>query len=518
MDFLRQLMRGLRDAWGQLSLSARVNIGLAALVVAGLVLFVVFTSARPQHVTLSTNLEPEQANNIASTLTEAGISYTLAEGNQTVRVPLAQRSDAMLALAEADLPVGRGGVAPGFEIFSETELMTNQWLQNVKFMRAVQGELQRTLNAFDFVEYSQVLIREAQEELFVQEQKPSEAHVTIKTTRPVTPREVKGIVRIIANAGGPNLHPGNITLATTEGKFLHLPPETQYAAIATEKLEMIVEHEKQREAKVQRILDEMGVRGTVTVSAKMSFDETEVQDEQVLEGAEVSTFVLSTNIESAEQPPEGAPGTFTNLPEGAGAPGGTRTSEETSEEIVNYEPSRRVTTTRTEPGEVVKYAVNLMVEGKYETDEEGNRSYAGLTEDERQSFIDMAKAAVGEGEVATEVTLHDYAFDIEAGMEETAAQELASAQRWESMLQYAWYAVQIMAIILGFLLIRMALRRAIQPPAEAPVEVEVEPEIDEFAEERLRRQQISQELAELATSDPTAVASLLRSWLAEEEG
>ncbi len=517
MDFLRQLLRGLREAWRQLSLSARINLGLAGLAVAALVLFVVLTSAQPQYVTLSTNLEADQTTSITSALAEANIAYDLVDANKTVRVPLAQRSEAMLVLAESDLPVGRGGMAPGFEIFSETELMTNQWLQNVKFMRAVQGELQRTLNAFDFVEYSQVLIREAQEELFVQEQKPSEAHVTLKTTRPLTPREVKGIVRIIANAGGPNLHPGNITLATTDGTFLHLPPETQYAALATEKLEMLVEHEKQREAKVERLLRDMGVRGTVTVSAKMSFDEKEVTDEEVLEGAEVSTFTMSTNIESTEQPPEGAPGTFTNLPEGAAAPGGTSTTEETTEEIINYEPSRRVTRTRTEPGEVVKYVVNLMVEGDYETDAEGNRTYAGLSEDRRQGFIDLAKAAVGEGEVATEVTLHDYPFEIDVAAGQQAAEQLVAAERWESMLQYAWYAVQILAIILGFVLIRMALRRAIQPPPVAPAEVEEVRELDEAARDRLRQQEIAREIDDLAAADPGAVAALLRSWLADEE-
>jgi flagellar M-ring protein FliF len=133
-------------------------------------------------------------------------------------VPISQRSNAQILLAQNDLPVGRP-VPPGWELFSATELMTNQWLQNVKFMRAIQGEIQKQLNAFDFVNDSYVLIREAKEELFVSEQKPSEAAITLDINRPLTKQEVKAIVSIVDHAGGPNLHPGNITVVSTKGMF-----------------------------------------------------------------------------------------------------------------------------------------------------------------------------------------------------------------------------------------------------------------------------------------------------------
>ena len=520
VDFFRQLAAGIAQAWKQLSLSARVNIVLTAAAMVALIVFVAFTSARPQYVTLSTGLTPEDRGKVVSFLTEQGVDYRVSDSDQTIQVPLSQRSNAQLLLAQNDLPVGRP-VPPGWELFTETDLMTNQWLQDVKFMRAVQGELQRQLNLFDFVAYSHVLIREAKEELFVSEQKPSEASVTLAVNRPVSKQETKAIVNIVSHAGGPNLHPGNIIVTTTTGEVLYMPPESEFASIASSKLEFVAGLERQREARVLESLRELGVQGTVRVSAKVDFDTTEVQSDEVLAGTEMSTYTRSTTIASAERVPEGAPGVVTNLPEGAAAPGGMNTTEEDSEEITNYEPSRKVTTTKTDPGDVVQYVVALVVEGAYEeaTDEDGKtvRNYVGLNEDLRQTYSDLATAAVGKGELDTEVTIHDHPFDIGELAATTAAMEaFEGAQRWERMLQLTWSMVQILLIVSGFLLVRMFLRRAIESPLEE-IEEEAVGEIPEATREDMRRQDIASEVSRLAREEPEMVAAMLRSWMLEEE-
>ena len=519
MDYLRQLVTGILEAWKKLSLSARINIVLAGLAVVVLIGVVIITGAAPQYVTLTTSTNPEEISEVRNLLVQQGISYRL-EGDNTLLVPMSSRSEAIFLLADNDLPVGRA-VPPGFELFAESELMTNQWLQDIKFMRAVQGELQRQLNSLDLIDYSHVLIREAKEELFISEQKPSEANVTIAVTRPLTKQEVKAVVSMISHAGGPNLHPGNITLMTTAGKALHLPADSEFAALANSKLDMVVEWEQQRKSKLETALRELGIRGIVSVSAKMSFDEKEVTDEKVTEGTELSTFETSTTVTSAENIPEGAPGAFANVPESA-ALGGTTTSEETTEEIANYEPSRTLTRTKTGPGDVVKFVVSLIVEGDYEetTDEEGNtaRKYVGLAEEEKKKYTDLAMAAVGEGEVETEVTIHDHPFSIE-GLAATAAtlEQFQSAQTREWVLQLVWKIGQVLAILLGFFVFRMVLRRAIVAPE---IEIEEEAEVVELPEatrEDLRRGEVAAEVVRLSKEDPEVVAALLRTWMSEEK-
>jgi flagellar M-ring protein FliF len=518
-DFLRQLRDGIADAWRQLSLSARVNIAVAAAAVTAVIALLVFMSARPEYVTLADGLQADQTTAMVTLLEDNGFAYQLTDNNTTVKVPLSTRSDVQLVLAANNLPIGPK-VAPGFELFQQSELMSNQWLQDVKFMRAVQGELQRQLNAFDFVDYSYVLIREAKEELFVQDQKPSEAAVTLAVTRPLTKQEVSAVVNIVAHAGGPNLHMGNITVTTTKGEVLHMPAKSEYASIASSKLEYIADLEKQRENRLMSTLSELGVRGTARVSAQVDFDKKEILDDKVAEGTELSTFSTTSTITSAEQIPEGAPGAFANVPE-AGSAGGVNTNEEMGEEIVNYEPSRTTTKTQTDPGDVVKYIVSLVVEGAYEsaTDPEGNatRTYVGLAEADRSKYEAIAKAAVGEGRMPTEVTINDHPFDIaQLGAAEQAMEE-ATTTAWRAMVAtYAWTAMQIVLILLGFLMVRFLLRRAIAQPVEDEDIEEVE-EVPAATREDMRRHEVSTEIARLAREEPDSIAALLRSWMLQEE-
>ncbi len=519
MEFMRQLWQGIRQAWGQLSLTARVNIALATLAVVGLIGLSVYFGARPQYVTLVSDVEPANLTKITDALSAEGITYRLEQNNTVVQVPVPQRSRAQLVLAEKDLPVGRC-VLPGFELFAQTELMTNQWLQDVKFMRALQGEIQRQLNAFDFIEDSYVLIREAREEFFAADQKPLEAAVTLKTTRPLTKREVKAIVSIVDHAGGPNLHPGNITVTTTRGEVLYLPPENTYAALASSKLEYIAELEKQRETKLRDKLKEMGVRGTVSVSAVVDFDQKDVTDDQISEGAELSTYTTETSSSGGDVLPQGTPGATANLPESAMAAGGTSSSEKTSEEIINYEPSRKTTRTRTDPGDVVKYIVTLVVEGEYKdtTAADGStaREYAGLSETRKQLFIDLAKAAVGEGRSPTEVQLYDQPFDIEGLTPEGTGVSVSSGIS-ETLGAWAWPALQILLIIGAFMLVHRALARAVYVAKPVEEEEELPVEIPEATREDLRRQEVEQEIIRLSQEQPDVVAALIRNWLAEEE-
>lgn len=520
MEYLRQLINGIVEAWRTLSTSARVNIVIAGLGVVVLMAAVMWMGAKPQYVTLSSQLSPQDAAKVVDTLTQQGISYKLQDNGSTILVPMSQRSSLQLLLAENNLPVGRQ-VPPGWELFSESDLMTNQWLQDVKFMRALQGEIQQQLNAFDFISYSYVLIREAKEELFASEQKPSEAAVTLETTRPLTKQEIKAIVSIVDRAGGPNLHPGNITVTTTAGEVLYLPPQSEFASIANSKLELVNEWEKQRETKIMAKLRELGVRGTVTVSAKMDFDTKEETTEQVMEGTELSTYTTDSSIETTEKTPEGAPGAFANVPEGAAAPGGTSSTETNTEEIVNFEPSRLTKKKKTDPGNVVKYLVTLVIEGDYKenTDDQGNkvREYSGLTDERKKTFTDLAMAAVGEGETATEVIIHDMPFAIEElGVAQEAMQAGAMAAWRDRIGEWAWNAVQIVAIIVGFFMLRMLLRRAIQLPS-TEVEEEKVIELPEATREDLRRQEVAREVGRLSADEPEMVAALLRSWIAEEE-
>ncbi len=523
MDSLRQLIDGIVLAWRRLSVSARVNLFVATLATAGIIAFMVFSGSRPTYVRLFDGVSSDEMSKIVDTLSQEGVSYKLEDQEHTVLVPMADRSRMRLALSSKGLPSTQGS-APGFELFKEQDLMSNRWLQDVKYMRAVQGELQRQLNEFDFINKSFVFIREAKDELFVSQQKPSEAAVTLDVKRPLTKQEIKAVLHTISSFGGANLSVDNITLTTTEGTPLHLPPSSEFASLANSKLEYLAELEKQREDRVVKDFERIGLRALVKVSAIVDFDSQTDTINKADEGTPVSTMTTTTTTSTKEALPQGAPGAMANPPEGSVTPGGTSTTEEKEESIENYQPTTTESKIVREAGKVKRYIVGVLVEGesKKSTDASGKETveYVGLTQERRKVYEDYVRAAVGEGEEPTEITLSDQPFDITKLTEaRTAFEDIERAKQWDVVIQYGLNAGKVALVLIGFMIVRNLLRRAVVLPRPEEALEESAPTFGKptASPEDIRREEIAGEVARLSEQEPEAVAALLRSWLAQEE-
>ncbi len=492
------------------------------LLIAAAIAFVSFTGGETRYVTLADNLSADQIGEASALLDAKKIPYVIDESEHAIRVLPKDRGSMLLELERNNLPVGQS-VPSGFEeIFASPDLMSNQWLNNINFMRAIQGELENQLNLFDFVDDSHVLIREAEQDLFVDQQAPSEAVVTLKVNRPVSKHETKLLVSMISRAGGTNLHPGNITLATTDMGALHLPAESEFAAIANDKLEYQDDVERRIEDKIRNSLSKLGVQHTVMVSADIDFDHKEMTEDAVTEGTALSEWKQNHELSSAERLPEGAPGAFQNVPEAAATPGGIETKELTKDELINYEPSRITTRTRKEPGDVIKYKIALVVQGD-ETREVENengelkKEYVGLTEGLRTTLTALAQNAVSVEGAETEVSIVDHPFNI-AGLglvsDAIASREAAASRAFSSNM--ISMGVQLLMIIIGFLGIRKLLRNSTIIPGDEKPEEEAR-EIPAATLEDMRRQEVSSEISQLSMDDPEAVAALLRSWMSADE-
>ncbi len=497
-----------------------VGIGL---LVAAAIAAVSITGGETRYITLTDNLSADQIGEAIALLETKGVPYRVDENRRAITVLPKDRGAMLLELERNKLPVGRSTPAGYEKLFDNPDLMSNQWLNDLKFMRAVQGELQKQLDDFEFVEYSSVIIREAKQELFVDEQIPSEAVVSLSVNRPVTKEETKLIVSMVSHAGGANLHPGNIVVSTTDGTSLHLPAESEFASVASSKLELQDEVERRIENKISSRMQRMGVHGTVMVSADINFDQKEVTEDLLGEPQPVSEWTQKHELTSTERLPEGAPGALQNVPEAAAGPGGTQTEESTNDELVNYDFSRTTTRTRTEPGDVVRYKIAMVVHGDQTEDVEGEdgtpqKIYAGISDDLRAALTALAQSAVSIDGVETEVDILDHEFadaGILGGMGSTVT-EGQIAQGLLSTERLPWLVGQVLAILIGFLLIRRFLKNAIIVPGDEEEEEEVK-EIPAATLEDMRRQEVSAEISQLSMDDPEAVAALLRSWMMTDE-
>lgn len=525
VDFFRQMGAQIKETWGQLSLNARVMLVGVGLMVAMPILYVAFfLGGEARYITLADNLSAQQISETIAILDEQGVPHQLDPTARTVRVLPKDRSRMLLLLEQNELPVGRS-IPTGFDkLFENPDFMSNQWYNDVNYMRAVQGELEQQLSSLDFIDYAKVLIREADNEYFIEEQIPSNASVVIGAKRPISDIETKLIVSMVSRAGGPNLHAGNITVATTDGGALHLPSDSGFASMANDKLEYQDRVENRIEKKITEKLKEIGVLGSVTVGAEINFDQQEITANSVTEGLPISELSIEQEITSVERLPEGAPGALQNVPEAAAAPGGTRTEDTMSEELTNYELGRTTTLTKTDPGNVVRYKVGLVVKGDdYETvttdDGSEEQQYVGLTEKTRLACLAMAQSAVAAEDAGAEsiVTIVDHSFEF-AGM--PGARELVEQQGRlalrEGRQQWINVGILIAGLLLTLFLLRRALKNSIIYPSDEKVEERVK-DIPEATLEDMRRQEVAAEISQLSLDDPEAVAALLRSWMSEDE-
>ena len=162
----------LTTVWNNLSMAKRVVfLALVAGTLVGFAVLLAWTG-KPEFKLLYSNLTPEDASQIVSKLNERKIPYELTAEGTAVLVPKEQIYEMRMALAAQGLPQGSG---VGFEIFDDTKLGMTEFVQNVNYQRALQGELSRTINRFREVESSRVHLVMAKRSLFAGEDQKATA-------------------------------------------------------------------------------------------------------------------------------------------------------------------------------------------------------------------------------------------------------------------------------------------------------------------------------------------------------
>lgn len=521
LEFFRQLWAGTGEAWARLSLSARVNIFLALVITVGVLVGVVFLGVQPQYVALYRGLDPGEVAQMQQVLADRSIPYQLADGGTTIRVPDRQAGEARTVLSAERLP-SHHGLGAGWELLDNDSIWTSPEQRRVNQQRAIEGELRRMLSELDFVNRSFVGIRWGEQRLLARDRRPATATITLDVNRRPTATEVETVVAIVSTFVGADLDRSHITVATTDSQLLHGPTEEGAVGAASSKHALIAKWERLREDKIRDAFAELGRKAIVKVSAKVDFTSKEVTEERVEEGAELSVMETSTELTSTEALPEGPAGAYANLPEGAGGPGATRTTEITEETLTNFEPSRILTKTVTEPGDVLKYKVSAIIDWGHKPvlDEEGKttgeQTYGPMDEQEKENWKQFIANAVGPEVALADVHVTDQPFQLDQLRE---APETFVGERRGTMVSAAleWLATlgKIALVLLGLWWVRRGLVKMMVPRGK--VEEVLPVEVPGASPEELRKRQLASDVERFSEQQPQAVAALLRSWMSESE-
>lgn len=381
------------------------RLAVMAAILVGLVMFFIFVSLRvstPQMKLLYNELSSVDSGAIAAKLEENTIRYDVSADGSRIMVPEDQVGRARLLLAEAGLP---NGGSMGYEIFDEQSgFGTTNFVQNINQVRALEGELARTISALSEVRSARVHIVLPQRELFSRDNRESSASVYLGV-RPGANLEREQIraVQSLVSSAVPDLKVANVTIIDSNGNLLARGgTEQDDASAGAAKADEMRRNFESRltqkiEDQVSRVVGFGKVRAIVT--AEMNFNRISTNEELFdPEGQVVRSSQVTEESSTEREPLSDDVSVQNNLPAvGGDLLNDTSPTEESNriEEVTNFEISRTVRNIISEVGEVDRLSIAVLIDGTYTTTEEGDRTYQERPADELEQIEELVRSAAG---------------------------------------------------------------------------------------------------------------------------
>jgi flagellar M-ring protein FliF len=377
-----------------------------AMVAAGILAFFIFLTSRlasPEMSLLYAELDGHDTGQIVTRLEQLKVPYRLTGDGSQIFVPAEQVARLRVAMAEDGLPSG-GSI--GYEIFDRSEgLGTTNFVQNINHLRALEGELARTIRSINLVKQARVHLVLPRRELFSRDrQDPSAAIVlAMRGSRRLDRNQVLAIQHMVA-AAVPGLQPNLVSIVDDKGTLLARGASTDdLQSVASTAAEMQIGYETRLTRTIEKLIERSVGPGNVRaeVSAEMDFDRVtenaEIYDPDGQVVRSTQTVEESSNALDGQVPPPVTVGN--NLPD-AGLPqlgDGTSSSNRTArtEETVNYEITRTVKTHVRESGLVRRLSVAVLVNGTMTDGTDGEPVYQPRSDEEMQQITALVRSAVG---------------------------------------------------------------------------------------------------------------------------
>jgi len=375
------------------------KISLVAVTLFSLTLFalIIMQARHTDYQLLFANLSESDASSIVTWLKEQKVPYELRSGGQSVYVPAERVYETRLDLAGAGLPQG-GGV--GFEIFDKQSLGITDFVQKVNYLRAMQGELSRTVASLSPVSAARVHLALPQKRLFKSEQQRVTASIIVKLApgRSLKESQVQGIVNLVAGSVEGLEY---VTVVDAAGKVLSKKPDEGLSGPMTPgMLEYQRAVERQMESRAQAMLDRaLGMANSlVKVTAVLDFAQVEKLEELYdPKSAVPRSEQVQEQKDGSSTQGGGVPGVQANLGAGVNTAGGGGSSSSSSAETTNYEISKVVNRTVAPVGTIKHLSVSVLVADKMADAEEDGAEpvLTPRTEQELRTIEKMVQSALG---------------------------------------------------------------------------------------------------------------------------
>lgn len=454
-----------------------VRLGIMAAVAAGVLAFFVYLTSRlatPDMALLYAELDNQDSGQIVTRLEELNIPYRIEGNGSRIMVGQDQVARVRLQMAQEGLPSG-GSI--GYEIFDRSEgFGTTNFVQNINHLRALEGELARTIKSIANVKQARVHLVMPQRELFSRDrQEPSASIVLVMRSQGRIDRAQVAAIQHLVAAAVPGLKPTLVSIIDDKGTLLARgASDDDPTQLATTAEERRIAFETRLIRTVEEMLERTVGPGNVRaqISAEMDFDritensETYDPDGQVVR----STQTVEESAGSNEGQEPGVT-VGNNLPDAdldqLGEGGGSQSNSSRSEETVNYEISRTVKTAVRETGLVRRLSVAVSVNGITTIGEDGEAVYEARSQEEMAQLAALVRAAVGydenRGDTLEIVNLRFTGLDADLQADDTILGfEKAELMRFAELL-----VLGVVAILVLLLVVRPLIARVLDGDFEA---------------------------------------------------
>ncbi len=373
-------------------------IGLT-IAVAGFFMYVMGAMTEAPKALLFSGLDGRDSAEIVARLDNLKVPYSVEGDGSTVLVAADQVLRLRMQLAGEGLPAG-GSV--GYEIFDRSDSFgQTNFVQNINLVRALEGELGRTVRSLTSIANARVHLNIPKRELFAQKQPEPTASVVIRSRGTVSPSQVQAIQNLVASAV-PGMTAGAVTVIDEKGTMLG-GGASQAGAAGIRSDERTAAYEDRVRSQVEDIVTSVvgPGRARVQVSAEIDYNRVTKESQTFDPDGQVVISQVTSQAKSANQDGSGSQGvTVTNsLPAGAdggGASSGASSSnEDRTEETINYEVSKTKSVEIQEGGRIKRLSVAVAVDGAYTADDKGTRTYAPRAAEEMQQIEQLVRSAIG---------------------------------------------------------------------------------------------------------------------------
>lgn len=515
-----------RQVFLLLALAASIAIGVG----------VVLWAQKPDMQPLFSRLESQDTDSVIDALNQAKTHFSIDPNSGTVLVPSDQVQKVRIQLAGKGLPQGN---AMGFEMLEKkSHFGTSQFMEMAQFVRALEGEMARTISGFSHIKSARVHLAIPKQTVFVNDKRNPSASVFVDlhAGRSLSKGEVDAIANLVA-ASVPQMQAEQVTIVDQRGHLLSHRGENDAFATTRQQLDLKQQIENNYAERIERIL--MPIVGAhrlrTEVSANVNFTVTEKTQEIFdPEGAIRSQNVLEEERGQgqsagavpgalANTPPIRA-STVNNTPKTAGGEAANYQQANHPTQLVrqqshHFELDKTISHTKSQPWELQRLSVAVAIDDFVMTDKAGHQTRKPLEKSQVERIERLVKDAIGFDEKRGDaVSVVNVAFNPPMAVGEIPASSFYQQPWFWSAVKYAVTTLSLLLLILGVL--KPAIKNLtlnVENKQKAALQALDEQHKTPLPLEQLPYQDRMNAVKQMAQHEPARVAQVIKTWMGKPD-